>query len=82
MMVLAQHAGGNETAAYILIGGMIAVVILYFGIWLWTLYDCISNEPPGSTKTTWVIAILLFGPFAAIVYGAGRRRQRIREHGR
>jgi hypothetical protein len=61
---------------------MIIAFLFYVGLWAWMLYDSIANELPGSKeKTNWTLFILLFGPFAGIVYSVGRRKQRIRENG-
>jgi hypothetical protein len=69
--------------AYGLIAFMMTVVLAYLSLWAWMLADCLKNELPGSKdKTKWTLFMLLFGPFAGIVYSVGRRKKRIRELGR
>jgi Phospholipase_D-nuclease N-terminal len=81
-MFLALQMTSSEQAGYVLIGIMAVIIVLPTLLWIWMLLDCIRNELPGSTeKIKWTVFLLLFGPFAAVVYHTGRRRVRIRENG-
>jgi len=54
-----------------------------FVIWIWTLIDCISNEPgEGNDKIIWVLVIVLTHLLGAIIYLVARRPTRIATYGR
>ncbi len=57
-----------------------AVAVTAF--WVWTLIDCIKNEPSTTNdKIVWVILIVLFHLIASVLYVAIRRPQRIAQYG-
>jgi hypothetical protein len=62
-----------------LVGGAIGVCLLLIAVvlWLWTLVDCLNNEPShGSDKVCWVLVILFLPIIGAILYLFVRRRSR------
>jgi hypothetical protein len=65
----------------------IALPIMLLGItgfvlWIWTLIDCITNEPSdGNDKIIWVRVILLTHLLGAIIYLIVRRPTRIATYG-
>ncbi|MBK1854307.1 PLDc_N domain-containing protein [Verrucomicrobiaceae bacterium 5K15] len=69
---------------------MILPALLFFAIgiafvvfWIWTLVDCIKNEPSeGNDKIVWVLVIALAGWIGALIYLLARRPTRKRELGR
>lgn len=56
--------------------------ILTFGVgafvlWIWTLLDCIKNEPSeGNDKVVWVVVIAVMNWIGALIYLIVRRPQR------
>jgi hypothetical protein len=82
MLVVAQQAA-NALAIVMVIVVMATIVAFPSAFWLWMLIDCASNEPPeGRERVKWLVAIVIFGPFGALAYFAGRRKKRLREFGR
>lgn len=64
------------------IGGPEILIIFLFlafvAFWIWTLVDCISNEPSEENdKIIWVVVIALAGWIGALIYLIVRRPKRI-----
>jgi hypothetical protein len=74
------------TAPFAILCGLIGVSLwLALALfWLWTLVDCVQNEPPtGNDKVVWLLVIVLVPwPFGALVYYFFRRPDRIGAYGR
>ena len=48
-----------------------------FVLWIWTLLDCIKNEPSeGNDKVVWVVVIAVMNWIGALIYLIVRRPQR------
>jgi uncharacterized membrane protein YfhO len=61
--------------------GLIALLFTVF--WIWTLVDCIKNEPDtGNDKIIWLLVIVLLHSLGALIYLLARRPQRIEMYGR
>lgn len=46
-------------------------------LWIWTLIDCIKNEPSeGNDKVVWVVVIAVMNWLGALIYLIVRRPQR------
>lgn len=56
--------------------------LVWFGVWLWVLLDCIQKEPPEQDRLIWMLVIILAQLLGAIVYVLVRRPERIRRYGR
>lgn len=83
MIVLGQQQAGTPFALYLLLGFMGVIALIPFVLWIWTLVDCLTNEPDGSSeKLTWGVIIFVFGIFGAMAYSFGRRKERIRLYGK
>jgi hypothetical protein len=55
-----------------------AIVIGMFVLWIWTLIDCIKNEPDeGNERVIWVVVIAAANWIGAIIYLIVRRPKRI-----
>jgi len=68
---------------------IIPIILMFlFGIavlafWIWTLVDCIKNEPSeGNDKIVWILVIALAGWIGSLIYVFARRPARKRELGR
>jgi len=62
---------------------MIPLMIVILAFWIWTLVDCIKNEPSeGNDKIIWILIIVLAGWIGSLVYVFVRRPARRRELGR
>jgi len=60
---------------FIMLWLVIAVGGLY--LWIWTLIDCIKNEPSeGNDKVVWVVVIAVMNWLGALIYLIVRRPQR------
>lgn len=66
-------------------GGFESLIILFmlvfgagaFVLWVWTLVDCIKNEPSeGNDKVIWVVVIAVTSWIGALIYLIVRRPQR------
>ena len=65
----------------ILVAFLISALVVAF--WVWTLVDCIKNEPSeGNDKVIWILVIALAGWIGSLVYLFARRPERIRRYGR
>ena len=65
----------------ILVVFLISALVVAF--WVWTLVDCIKNEPSeGNDKVIWILVIALAGWIGSLVYLFARRSERIRRYGR
>ena len=65
----------------ILVVFLISTLVVAF--WVWTLVDCIKNEPSeGNDKVIWILVIALAGWIGSLVYLFARRSERIRRYGR
>jgi hypothetical protein len=54
-------------------------VIAATAFWIWTLVDCVKNEPSeGNDKIVWVLVIVLAHWIGALVYLIVRRPERRR----
>ena len=52
-------------------------------LWIWTLIDCINNEPSeGNDKIVWILVIIFLGAIGALLYFVVRRPTRVAEFGR
>jgi hypothetical protein len=59
------------------------ITILLFVFWIWTLIDCITNEPSqGNDKIIWVLVIVFLHGLGSLLYFFVRRPQRIRDFGK
>lgn len=55
----------------------LVIVIGIFVLWIWTLIDCIKNEPDeGNEKVVWVVVIAAANWIGAIIYLIMRRPKR------
>lgn len=53
------------------------VVAGIFALWIWTLIDCIKNEPTeGNERIVWVVVIAAANWIGAIIYLIARRPKR------
>lgn len=70
----------------ILFAQIMAIVVIglaSLAFWIWTLIDCIRNEPSaGNDKVIWVLVIVLLHSLGALIYLIARRPTRIMEAGR
>ena len=61
----------------LIIVAMLAGAFGAFVLWVWTLIDCIKNEPSqGSDRIMWVLIIALANWIGALIYLVVRRPQR------
>lgn len=65
----------------IVILGILAISLAFFGLWIWMLIDCISKEA-SDKKVLWLLIIVLAGGIGALIYLIVRRPQRKLEMGR
>ena len=82
MYCFAQQIGGNEQVLYALIAFGVVVLMLPTALCVWMIVDCIKHEPAGSSKTKWMVVLIVFGIFGAMAYNFSRRKPRIRQYGR
>jgi len=55
---------------------LLAVIGLIW-LWIWTLIDCIKNEPTeGNERIIWVVVIAVTGWVGALIYLIARRPKR------
>lgn len=55
----------------------LAIVVGMFVLWIWTLLDCIKNEPDeGNERVIWVVVIAAANWIGAIIYLIARRPKR------
>jgi hypothetical protein len=53
------------------------VVVGMFVLWIWTLIDCIKNEPTeGNERIVWVVVIAAANWIGALIYLIARRPKR------
>jgi sterol desaturase/sphingolipid hydroxylase (fatty acid hydroxylase superfamily) len=65
------------TILYLLFaGGICFFGVLLLAFWIWMLFDCITNEPPGGDKIVWLCILICLFWAGAIVYFFARRRNR------
>ena len=56
---------------------ILALSLGAFILWIWTLIDCIKNEPAeGNDKIIWILLIVLTNWVGALIYLIVRRPQR------
>ncbi|MCP4255978.1 MAG: hypothetical protein GY774_00455 [Planctomycetes bacterium] len=61
----------------ILIPIWLSIVISLTVLWIWTLIDCIKNEPTeGNERIVWVVVIAVTHWIGALIYLIVRRPQR------
>lgn len=61
---------------------MFLIGIASLVVWVWTLIDCVTNEPSeGNDKIIWVLVIILAQLLGAIIYLIVRRPTRIATYG-
>ena len=54
-----------------------AIVVGMFVLWIWTLIDCIKNEPDeGNERVIWVVVIAAANWIGALIYLIARRPKR------
>jgi hypothetical protein len=60
--------------------------LLAAAFWIWMIVDCATNEPSdpanSSTKTVWILVIVLAGWIGALIYFLVRRPERRRLYGK
>jgi fructose-specific phosphotransferase system IIC component len=62
---------------------MILVTLPLFGLWVWMIVDCATNEPPqGNDKVVWILVIVLGSWIGALIYLFARRPKRKAQYGR
>jgi hypothetical protein len=62
---------------------LFVVVVGMFVLWIWTLIDCIKNEPAeGNERIVWVVVIAAASWIGALIYLMMRRPKRIAMLGR
>ena len=72
--------GGPGGFEIIILLPMLAIGLGGFILWIWTLIDCIQNEPSeGNDKIIWILVIVLTNWIGALIYLVVRRPQRKRE---
>ena len=55
----------------------LAIVVGIFVLWIWTLLDCIKNEPDeGNERVIWVVVIAAANWIGALIYLIVRRPKR------
>ena len=55
----------------------LAIVVGMFVLWIWTLIDCIKNEPDvGNERIIWVVVIAAANWIGALIYLIVRRPKR------
>jgi len=55
----------------------LTIVVGMFVLWIWTLLDCIKNEPnEGNERVIWVVVIAAANWIGAIIYLIARRPKR------
>ncbi|MHC4727441.1 MAG: PLDc N-terminal domain-containing protein [Planctomycetota bacterium] len=55
----------------------LSVVVGLMVLWIWTLIDCIKNEPTeGNERIVWVVVIAVTHWIGALIYLIVRRPQR------
>lgn len=60
-----------------LIPFLFLIAIGLFVLWIWTLIDCIKNEPAeGNERIVWVVVIAVTHWIGALIYLIVRRPQR------
>ncbi len=65
---------------FMLIG--LAFALLTTGFWVWTLVDCLVNEPSeGNEKIVWAVVIAILHVMGAALYFFIRRPERIQQFG-
>lgn len=65
---------------FMLIG--LALALLTTGFWVWTLVDCLVNEPSeGNEKIVWAVVIAILHVMGAALYFFIRRPERIQQFG-
>ena len=63
------------------IGGVVGIAVV--GLWVWTLIDCVRNEPDtGNTRVLWLVIVLLTFVVGAALYLVIRRPVRLVKCGR
>ena len=65
-----------------------AAILFLVGIagtifWIWTIIDCVTNEPSeGNEKIVWIVIIVFTHWIGSLIYLLVRRPQRIQQYGR
>ncbi len=68
--------------AFGLFVGAILVAIASFFLMIWSIVDCVKNEPDeGNEKLTWILVIVFLQIIGALIYIYVRRPQRIKQIG-
>lgn len=66
---------------FIIMWFVVVVGLTY--LWIWTLIDCIKNEPTeGNERIVWVVVIAVASWIGALIYLIARRPKRIGSLGR
>ena len=71
-----------ETTGIVFVFVPLLFGLVWLGVWLWVLLDCIQKEPPEQDRLIWMLVIILAQLLGAIVYVLVRRPERIRRYGR
>lgn len=52
-------------------------------IWIWTIIDCATNEPPeGNDRLIWTLIVVLTHWIGALIYLLVRKPKRIEQYGK
>jgi hypothetical protein len=63
---------------FIVILMLLAIGLGGFILWVWTLIDCITNEPEeGNERIVWVVVIAVAQLIGALIYLIVRRPKRL-----
>ena len=83
MSIVAASSADTAIFGPILVLGILAIVVLVIGLWIWVLIDCIKNEPEeGNDRIVWVVVIALLGVLGALIYLFARRPARKSQFGK
>ncbi|BDS08321.1 hypothetical protein NT6N_33610 [Oceaniferula spumae] len=81
-------ASNSPSNGGLVVAPILLILVLLFGLavlafWIWTLVDCVKNEPSeGNDKVVWILVIVLAGWIGSLIYLLARRPARKRELGR
>lgn len=62
----------NKMLNIIGLSGMVSfilgIMLLFFGVWIWSLVDCIKSDKETSEKILWIIIIVFFNFIGSFIY--------------
>lgn len=80
MPAFAPILAAQSPPEQVLFGGILGIGgLLLLAFWVWMAIDCLLHEPPGTSKTAWLLALLLGSWIGALFYFFLQRRERLRE---